>query len=134
MHAIGSSFGGILGAKSKGDFCRIRVMLDVREPLGRGIFIKTDNDCKSWILFKYEKLPSFCFGCERIGHGVQSCSVVGKAIKDLPEDNLPFSMALKAELNFLGKINLKLGVVSKRLMEQGVYLGEEIDHTLQEIV
>lgn len=81
MHAIGSSFESILGVESKGDFFRIRVTLDVRDPLRRDIFIKSNDACKSWIPFNYEKLLSFCFGCERMAHIFQGCTKVENSIK-----------------------------------------------------
>jgi hypothetical protein len=28
-----------------------------------------------WVTFKYERLPSFCFNCGRILHGVKGCPV-----------------------------------------------------------
>lgn len=33
MHAIGATFEGLLRAKEMGDFCRIKVWLDVQNPL-----------------------------------------------------------------------------------------------------
>lgn len=33
MYAIGSTFGGILRSKDKGEFCRIKVQIDVKKPL-----------------------------------------------------------------------------------------------------
>lgn len=38
MHTVGSTFGGVLKYESKGDFCRLKVRLEVRRPLRRGIF------------------------------------------------------------------------------------------------
>lgn len=41
-HAIGSSFGGVLGSEIKRDFCYIKVALDVEKPLRRGVFVSTE--------------------------------------------------------------------------------------------
>ncbi|KAH1046825.1 hypothetical protein J1N35_037609 [Gossypium stocksii] len=57
LHAIGVTFGGIIRSEIIGEFCRLRVKLDVQKPLA----------------FKYEKLPAFCFGCGKMGHGLQEC-------------------------------------------------------------
>lgn len=70
MHAIGATFGGILRSEINGEFCRLKVQLDMLKPLRRGIFVSTENQCKSWIPFKYEKLPTFCFGCGPMRHGI----------------------------------------------------------------
>lgn len=71
MHAVGSNFGGVIRSESKGEFCRLKVRLDVRRPLQRGVFISTKNLEKVWLPFKYENLPVFYFGCGRMGHGVK---------------------------------------------------------------
>lgn len=84
IQATGFSFGGILRAKSKEDFCRLKITLDVRDPLRRSIFIKLDNDFKVWLPFKYEKLPSFYFGCGRMSHSLQGCAMVEKSVQELP--------------------------------------------------
>ncbi|KAA3483968.1 reverse transcriptase [Gossypium australe] len=73
MHAIGSTFGGVLRSEINDDYCRVRVNLDVQKPLRRGIFVSSNNNVKSWIPFKFEKLPLFCFGCGRMDHGLNHC-------------------------------------------------------------
>ncbi|MFQ6654082.1 hypothetical protein Gotur_025197, partial [Gossypium turneri] len=68
LHAIGVTFGGVIRSEIFGEFCCLRIKLNVQKPLRRGIFVSTDNGNKFWIPFKYEKLPTFCFGCGRLGH------------------------------------------------------------------
>lgn len=41
MHAIGSTFGGGIRSEVKGDFCRIKVVLVMQNPLCRGAFVTT---------------------------------------------------------------------------------------------
>lgn len=43
MHAMDSSFEGLLGSEEKGEFCRILMQLDVTQPLRRGVFISTNS-------------------------------------------------------------------------------------------
>lgn len=47
-------------------------------------------------------------------------------IKDFLEDNMPYSLALKAEFNFSSKLSLLLGARIKRLSSQCVYIGDEV--------
>ncbi|CAN1778394.1 hypothetical protein LINPERHAP1_LOCUS14375 [Linum perenne] len=56
-------------------FLRVRVLLDVRQPLKRE---KKVQKAKSEIItakFRYEKLPNFCFICGRMGHIDRQCEI-----------------------------------------------------------
>jgi len=55
-----------------GHYLRIRVAINLFQLLecGRTLFL-TGNSC--WVLFKYEKLPVFCFRCGRIIHSPKGC-------------------------------------------------------------
>ncbi|PPR96290.1 hypothetical protein GOBAR_AA24384 [Gossypium barbadense] len=55
MHAIGATFGGILRSEINGEFCRLKVQLDMLKPLRRGIFVSTENQCD------IEKIPKLNF-------------------------------------------------------------------------
>ncbi|MFQ6645395.1 hypothetical protein Gotur_018939 [Gossypium turneri] len=81
LHAIVVTFGGILRSEVNGEFCRLRIKLNVQKPLRRGIFVSIGNGNRIWIPFKYEKLPTFCFGCGKLGHGLQECIVIKPAEK-----------------------------------------------------
>lgn len=47
MQAIEVTFGGVIRAKSKGDYWRICVQLNVQKPLRRGIFVLSNDGVKS---------------------------------------------------------------------------------------
>ncbi|MBA0862400.1 hypothetical protein Goshw_007960, partial [Gossypium schwendimanii] len=91
------------------------------KPLRRGIFVSIGNENRVWIPFKYEKLPTFCFGCGRLGHGLQECTAIKPAEKNKIREDLPFSLALKAELNLVGRESLKFNALSKKLQPQCSY-------------
>lgn len=61
---FGSIFEGVINFEIKGDFCHIKVMLNVKKPLRRGIFIGTREDEQKWLPFKYENLPAFVLDVE----------------------------------------------------------------------
>lgn len=71
MDADGSGIGGYL---------RVKVRLDVRKPLRRGITLEdVGGGVGKWCCFEYEHLPTFCYGCGRLGHmekGCDFCEVV----------------------------------------------------------
>ncbi|VFQ81500.1 unnamed protein product [Cuscuta campestris] len=54
-------------------YLRIRVKLDVQKPLKKGTRLKREG--KEWfhVDFAYERLPTFCFVCGRLGHGERFC-------------------------------------------------------------
>ncbi|MBA0869971.1 hypothetical protein Goshw_005934 [Gossypium schwendimanii] len=66
-------------------------------------------------------------GCGRMDHSIKECSEVTTEIKNLPEDELPYSLALKAEINLLGKESLKLGSVARKSMKQWSYTGVGVE-------
>ncbi|XP_052486335.1 uncharacterized protein LOC128041066 [Gossypium raimondii] len=123
LHAIGVTFGRVIRSEILGEFCRLRVLLNVQRPLRRGIFVSIGNGNKSWIPFKYEKLPTFSFGCGRLGHGIHDCSKFTPAEKNKIKEDPPFSLALKAESTLVGRESLKFNALLKKLQSQCSYVG-----------
>lgn len=70
-------------------------------------------------------MPVFCFSCGRKGYGLKDCTEVPVEFRDLSEEDLPYSAALKAESTLLGKVNLKLGFNVKKSVKQCYYLGDD---------
>nr|GLL20147.1 uncharacterized protein LOC109173053 [Ipomoea trifida] len=54
-------------------FLRIRVRLNIHKPLVSQMRIRRNGGDWSWINFKYERLPNFCFICGFIGHTEMYC-------------------------------------------------------------
>lgn len=73
--ALGNSIGTFEAAdsddygKMKGETLRVRIRMDVREPIKRGTDIKTGAMAENaWIPVTYEKFLDFCYFCGRLGH------------------------------------------------------------------
>jgi hypothetical protein len=87
--AIGNEVGEFVEAEvgedgtAVGEFLRIKVRLQVAEPLRRGILVQVDGGEKvRWCNFEYEFLPEFCFTCGIVGHEDKCCNIVlGKGEK-----------------------------------------------------
>jgi len=64
-----------------GSYLRIKVRLDVRKPLLRGVTLEDeDNGDGKWCPIQYEFLPNFCYGCGLLGHVERECDEsAGKA-------------------------------------------------------
>lgn len=125
MHAISSTSGVILQSEIKGDFCRIRIDLNVKKPLRQGIFVQVESNAKVWLPFKYESLLIFCFGCGRMYHNLRDCLEVSDSVKNMSKDDLPFSVALKAESKLVDKLSQKLIFNASKSLALVTYEGEE---------
>lgn len=49
-----------------------------------------------------------------MGHGLKECNKCSSIVKEKADDDLPYSLALKAESNVLGKENLQFGFIAKK--------------------
>jgi hypothetical protein len=75
---IGESMGTLEDVDLAGDGAgwgrclRIRVCIDLSEPLERGRALHLGGH-SYWVIFRYEKFPMFCFYCGRVIHGRLGC-------------------------------------------------------------
>lgn len=80
-------------AYTMGKFMHIKVKVDIRKPLKRWTIIKYQNR-RLKVFFKYERLPTFCFACGRIGNQLKNCEDLGdsgvKGFNEIKENNLFF--------------------------------------------
>lgn len=76
---IGNSMGHFIEMDKRANqsdqakFMRIRVELPVDKPFQRGGNVVGIEGDKYWVHFKYERLPTFCFLCGKIGHDNKHC-------------------------------------------------------------
>ncbi|KAL0002837.1 hypothetical protein SO802_016618 [Lithocarpus litseifolius] len=56
-------------------FIRVRIDLPIEKPLRRGGYVTNMDGERCWVSFKYERLPTFCFTCGKIGHDEKHCGV-----------------------------------------------------------
>lgn len=54
-------------------FMRVKVAIPTSKPLRRGDFIGGSDGKRSWVTFKYERLPLFCHFCGLLGHDLKHC-------------------------------------------------------------
>ena len=52
-------------------FMRVKVAILILKPIRRGKFL-VGSDCqRTWVTFKYERLPLFCHWCGILGHDIK---------------------------------------------------------------
>lgn len=81
--AVTSAIGGLTGNVIRvdkddgmdciGRFLRVKISVDVREPLMRGANVEFPNDGELWVDFRYEGLPRYCLICGKFGHVTRRC-------------------------------------------------------------
>ncbi|KAF9605841.1 hypothetical protein IFM89_018861 [Coptis chinensis] len=116
------SVGTSLGKVKEVDLCcrtefrspvaRVRVRMDIKERLMKGIELRTEMGEVFMVKFKYEKLEIFCYFCGCIGHDIHYCnqreaySIEVRKHGGSPRDiNNNFSFMLRANVFYNGAAN-----------------------------
>lgn len=55
-------------------FMRVRVALPNSKPLWLRGFVVDSEGGRTWVKFKYERLPIFCHFCGLLGHDLRHCA------------------------------------------------------------
>ncbi|XP_040990949.1 uncharacterized protein LOC121238174 [Juglans microcarpa x Juglans regia] len=90
---IGSTIGRVIEVEADfdgncwGKWIRVQIEMDLMKPLIRGKFVELLGQ-KSFIQFKYERLPRFCFKCGAIKHGVHGCVGMLANQEEKKDDNM----------------------------------------------
>ena len=98
---IGNSLGDLIEVDVAGDgmgwgnYLRLRVNIDITKPLDRGKALHLAGKT-SWVEFKYEKLPLYCFRCGRVVHGPRGCTVPTTTRLSAVEEPKPWGLWLRA--------------------------------------
>ena len=77
---IGNSMGRFIELDKRANqfdqakFLRIKVELPMDKPLRRGGNVVGMEGDKYWVHFEYERLPTFCFFCDKMGHDLKHCN------------------------------------------------------------
>lgn len=77
-------------------YFRIKVLIDVSQPLKRGFVALDDQGRKTWYQVTYERLPMFCFLCGILGHGESHCPTRYEEDFREPEEGFQFGNWLRA--------------------------------------
>ena len=62
--------------ESRGDgFIRVKVTVDITQPLCWGRVVTLETGTKSWVSFRYERLPNLRYWCGCLDHDDKDCEV-----------------------------------------------------------
>lgn len=75
---------------------RMRVIIDISQPLCRGRQVSFDDGSEGWISFKYEHLPNVCYWCGRLTHDEKDCIMWLQSKGSLKVENQQFGQWLRA--------------------------------------
>ncbi|KAA3476058.1 hypothetical protein EPI10_026163 [Gossypium australe] len=64
-----------------------------------------------------------------MGHAFSSCLMLTEAEKQKVQDDLPYSLALKAESHLFGKECVQLRAIYKKVQSQSLYTGQEEENS-----
>ncbi|XP_058774623.1 uncharacterized protein LOC131648907 [Vicia villosa] len=105
---MAKKLGGILGKFEEMDmkeanknerFLRLKVTMDLKMPLKHGTVVRF-KDKNLRVFFKYERIPTFCFVCGRLGHQLKDCDSTGdlseEGFEDIEENDLLYGQWLGA--------------------------------------
>uniref|UniRef100_A0A2N9FDP4 Reverse transcriptase domain-containing protein n=1 Tax=Fagus sylvatica TaxID=28930 RepID=A0A2N9FDP4_FAGSY len=107
--AIGRTLGVVEQAedidegRSKGNYMRVRVTLDIQHPLCRGRKVSAGGNNDHWVSFKYERLTNFCYWCGMITHGEKDCELWLRSHGSLSTASQPYGAWMRGEPERFGR-------------------------------
>ena len=103
VKAIGSSIEQVLEIDKGGNkvvwgrYLQVRVLINVHTALKRGTKVTISGGGQALAVFKYERLPDFCFVCGKLDHQENECDEAVKAMKLYGGVSREYSPWLKVE-------------------------------------
>ena len=80
-----------------GKCLRVRVKIDVTRKLIRGRKTKVEEGVDWWVLFKYERLPNFCYRCGLLEHDLKECPQNRGADKEGKTEELQYGAWMRGD-------------------------------------
>ena len=98
---IGATVGPVIKSNDPtelkgGTFMRVRIRVDITQPLCRGRKIVFDEKEEGWVAFQYERLPNLCFWCGMLSHDDKDCEIWLKSKGSLPVEQQQYGHWIRA--------------------------------------
>ena len=104
---------------SMGCYLRIRVTLDITQPLSHGRIVRLGGSEPRWVEFKYERLPVFCYLCGKLDHNEKECLVWMRSEGPIRAEEKQYGPWLRATHDRLQKPHVVLGQQSRESASLG---------------
>nr|XP_023926510.1 uncharacterized protein LOC112037926 [Quercus suber] len=101
---IGSSLGKVEQVDAsptgecRGRCVRIRVALNIEQPLCRGRFVDMGATGPLWVSFQYERMPVFCYWCGLMNHDEKDCQLWTDSGETLEKESQQYGPWLRATM------------------------------------
>ncbi|XP_050290323.1 uncharacterized protein LOC126728565 [Quercus robur] len=82
--------------KALGRCIRVRVKLDLSQPLCRGRLVGFGSQESLWVNFMYERLPIFCYWCGKLNHDDKDCVLWINSKGSLRKEDQQYGVWLRA--------------------------------------
>lgn len=79
-----------------GSYIRVRVTMDVYQPLYQGRIVTFEEGGKIWVNFRYERLPNLCYQCGCLDHGDRDCDIQIQSKGTLKTEEQQFGSWIRA--------------------------------------
>ena len=114
-----------------GCFLRIRVTLNISQPLIRGRMVRMGGSDSRWVEFKYERLPVFCYLCGRLDHDEKDCIEWIRRAVPLKAEDKQYGPWLRAIPDRLQKTHMVTGMQAGEKAKTGQMGSEKADGVKQ---
>lgn len=91
---------------SLGCYLRIRITMDISQPLSRERLVRIGGPDSRWVEFKYERLPVFCYLCGKIDHDEKDCTEWIRSADSINSKEKQYGLWLRAVLDRLRNLML----------------------------
>ncbi|KAL0012258.1 hypothetical protein SO802_007366 [Lithocarpus litseifolius] len=87
-----------LSASESVDDAKVRISINIEQPLCRGRYVELGGSDPHWISFQYERLPIFCYWCGRLNHDERDCKLWTDSGESLQKNDQQYGPWLRASV------------------------------------
>ncbi|KAF3952002.1 hypothetical protein CMV_022403 [Castanea mollissima] len=82
----------------RGRCLRVRVNINITQPLCRGRYVDLGDSEPHWISFQYERMPIFCYWCGVLNHNERDCKLWSDSGETLNKEDQQYGPWLRATM------------------------------------